>query len=391
MAAATPPSISNPVPTRPGVPPDAGDRTSHTAGPGSSSPARRRGGIVGATILIAAGLLLLVQNLFAPGWNVLLPVALICAGVAIGFLPIANQVPINYARSFWAVALIAIGALFLLGNFGYFNGWQFVRLGELWPVLLVLIGVEIVVTRSLPRRTSAAVGAVVALVLVGGLFYLALGPAIVPGSISSSASASVGVLQSAKLDLNVDAATVTINGDAGADQLYVARYRYNNGEGAVTNLDRSTGTVRIDMQARTLFPGQDRVRTVALDLNPQIPWSITISGGAMNEVLDLSRIKVSQLTISGDAQQATITLPLASGNVPIDINAGAATVTIHRPVGSGASLAMSGGINDFTADGEHRTTLAGSMTWQSSDYATAADRYSIRVSGGANHVVLDAR
>lgn len=347
---------------------------------------------MGAAILISAGLLLLVQNLFAPGWDLLWPFALICAGLAIGLQPLASNQPLHYARSFWAVAFVALGSLFLLAQFGYFEGWQFQRLGELWPVLLVLVGVELLVTRSLPRRTAAVAGAVIALAtLGGGLFYVAFGPALLPGGISSGASAGVGDLQSANLELNVGAATVTINGEADAGQLYVARYRYNNGEGAVTNLDRSSGNVRIDLRARTFFPGQDRGRSVALNLNPGIPWKITISGGATNQVLDLSRIKVSQLTINGGAQQITVTLPPAAGDVPIVVNAGAASVTIHRPAESPAAVTVSGAVNDLTVDGEHRSSLAGEATWQSSEYATAADRYSIRVSGGANRIVLDAR
>jgi len=391
MAIATPPSSSNPFPAQPGLPP-AGDPTNAGDARRATTAGHGRRGLVGAAILISAGLLLLVQNLYAPGWDLLWPVALICVGVAIGLQPFATRQPLHYARSFWAMAFVAIGSLFLLAEFGYFDGWQFQRLGDLWPLLLVLIGVELLVTRSLPRRTAAVAGAAIALVtLVGGLFYVAFGPAVVPGGISSTASAGVGELQSATLDVNVGAATVTINGDADAGQLYAARYRYNNGEGATTNLNRATGIVRIDMQARTFLPGQGRGRSVALSLNPEIPWKITVSGGATSQVLDLSRVKVSQLTINGGAQQITITLPPASGNVPVVVNAGAASVTIHRPVESAASVTMSGGVNDLTADGDHRSTLAGVATWQSSEYATAANRYSIRVSGGANHVVLDAQ
>ncbi|HEX9095203.1 MAG TPA: DUF5668 domain-containing protein [Candidatus Dormibacteraeota bacterium] len=386
MAIATPPSPSTSTSTSPTWQPEV---------PGLPPPSRPRPrGLVGGLVLIALGILFLLQQVAAPnwGWDVFWPVLLIVIGVAVGASPLVYGQPLHYARSFWAIALVAIGALFLLGNLGYFNGWQFDRLGDLWPLILILIGAEILITRSLPSQTGAALGAVVAILAVlGAMLYVGFGPTTPVGASTSSASAAVGNLQQATLDLNVGGATVTINTGTSAGQLYSASFHANSGDRTVATVNRSTGVVRIELQTRTFFFGPSGSRSVDVTLSDQVPWDISINGGATQQTLDLSNLKLSRLSINGGAQQITLILPPAGGIVPIEVNGGAANLTIHRPAGSEASLTMSGGVNDFTADGYHQASLAGEMSWQSSGYAGATNQYNIRVSGGANHVTIDTR
>jgi hypothetical protein len=384
MAIATPPSPS--TSTSPPSPPEIS---------GAPPPYRTRPrGLVGGLFLIALGVLFLIQQLAAPswGWEVLWPVLLIVIGIAVGVSPLVYGQPMHYTRSFWAVALIAVGGLVLAGNLGYLNGWDLQRLGDLWPLILVLVGAEILITRSFPRPTAAAIGAVVAiLAILGAVFYVGLGPVTSSRTVGASASAAIGNLERASLDLNVGGATVTINNDVTIGQLYSARFQVSNGERTSADLNRSTGVLRIDVANGFFLFGPNRARTLDLSLSDQIPWSITVNGGATQQTLDLSNLKLSQLSINGGAQQITLILPAASGTVPIEVNGGAANVTIHRPVGTEVSLTMSGGINNFTADGQQQSSLAGDMTWQSPGYSTAANHYNVRVSGGANHVTIDTR
>jgi len=384
MAIATPPSPS--ISTLPTPQPDV---------PWTPPPARpRRRGLVGGFVLIALGILFLIQQVAAPGagWDVLWPVLVIVIGVAVGASPFVYGQPLQYARSFWAAALIALGVLFLIGNLGFLNGWQFDRIAELWPLILVLVGAEILITRSLPRQTGAALGALVAiLAILGAVLWVGVGTATPVGSASSSASAPLGNLERATLELNVGGATVTINTGVSAGQLYSASFHANSADRTIATVNQSTGVVRIELQNRTFFFGPSGGRSVDLALSNQIPWSIAINGGASQQTLDLSAMKVSRLSINGGAQQITVILPAAVGMVPIELNGGAANLTIHRPAGTEVGLTMSGGVNDFTADGDHQSSLAGDMTWQSAGYAGATNQYNIRVSGGANHVTIDTR
>jgi cell wall-active antibiotic response 4TMS protein YvqF len=358
-------------------------------------PRRPSRGLVGGLVLIAIGVLFLTQQLAAPNfnWDILWPVLLIGLGVAMGAAPLVNRRPLTYGRSFWSIALIAVGVLFLLANLGYLNNWDSGRLVQLWPLLLILVGVEILITRSsLPRQTASILGALVAIAaIVGAVIFVGLGPSTSAGTVGADASAEIGSLQQSSLELSVGGATVTIHNDAPAGQLYRAHFQVNNGERTSANVNRSSGVLRIELQNRAFVFGPSGGRSVDLSLSDQIPWSISINGGATQQTLDFSKLKLSRISVNGGAEQITMTLPVPTGSVPIEINGGAANVTIHRPAGAEASLTMTGGVNDFTADGQHQSSLAGEMHWQSSGYTGASNRYDIRVSGGANHVTVDTQ
>jgi cell wall-active antibiotic response 4TMS protein YvqF len=377
-------------------PPSPAETSAQPTAPGGPPPPRPRSrGLAGGLVLIAIGVLFLIQQLAAPNWSwdVLWPVLLIVAGIAIGAAPLLSRQPLNYSRTFWAVALIAVGALFLVANLGYLNGWDGERLVQLWPLLLILVGAEILITRSrLPRQTAAILGALVAIVAVlGAALYVGLGPATSAASVGSDASAEIGDLQQATLDLSVGGATVTIHNDAPAGQLYRAHFQLNNGERTRANLNQSNGVLSIEVQSRPFVFGPARGRTVDVSLSGQVPWSISINGGATQQTLDFSKLKLTRVSINGGAEQITMILPAPSGTVPIQVNGGAANVTIHRPAGTEASLTMSGGVNDFTADGQHESSLAGETHWQSSGYAGTTNHYDVQVSGGANHVTIDTQ
>src|SRR6267378_6666447 len=73
---------------------------------------------------------------------------------------------------FWPLLLITIGLVFLLVNFGFIPGVTALSLFHLWPLLLILAGVDIAIGRRWPL---AALGIDVA-VLAFGVALLATQP-----------------------------------------------------------------------------------------------------------------------------------------------------------------------------------------------------------------------
>src|SRR6185295_11903968 len=78
---------------------------------------------------------------------------------------------------FWPLLLIALGIVFLLSNFGVISGVSWLAVASLWPLLLVLIGLDIAFARRWPLQTLAAE----VLVIAGGLALLAYSPNLSPG------------------------------------------------------------------------------------------------------------------------------------------------------------------------------------------------------------------
>jgi len=91
--------------------------------------------VVGILILLA-GVLLLLDKMDI-GVNVDIgdfwPVIIIVIGVGKILQPKENR------QLYWGIVITAVGTLFLLNNLGYIHFW----FNELWPILLILLGIEI--------------------------------------------------------------------------------------------------------------------------------------------------------------------------------------------------------------------------------------------------------
>ena len=283
--------------------------------------------------------------------------------------------------------LILVGAIALAANLNVVQWDALYRLFDLWPVLLILVGAELVLRGGVPRRTAAAIGTLlVILAAVGAVAYVAAAPRIPIGVYPLDSTEPVGELTTASLDLGFGAADVNIHGAPLEGALFKSHIQYS-GQKPDVSLDRSTGTLTVQDNQRGfgfLF-GPHGKRTIDLALSDGLPWAISLSGGASHATLALGTVKVSSLDVSGGANSIGITLGQPSGKVPVDISGGASSVTIHRPAGVAASITASGGANSVRLDDKHLAGF-GDSSAQTSDFDAATNRYEISVSGGASNV-----
>lgn len=294
----------------------------------------------------------------------------------------------RYRSFFWPVALILVGVIALLVDLNVISADRLYRLADLWPLILIVIGAELVSRRSLQGAAVDVATALILLIAAGGaIAYVSLGPAIPGGTHTIEASDQIGPLKTAALQIDVGAATITVRGNTslGTD-LYRAHIEYSGPKPEIT-LDKSTGDLHISQEGGFAFFGSRRL-VVDLQISPAVPWSINLNSGSATGTFNLSDVNVSSIELNTGASRDDITLGPPKGIVPIAINGGALTVHIHRPKGTAASAQVSGGAVNLTGDG-HRAGAIGSTSWQSVGADTAADAYRIEVNGGASTVTVD--
>src|SRR5205807_1061054 len=73
-------------------------------------------------------------------------------------------------RYVFPLLLVAVGVILLLNNLGVIPWAIWVALGQLWPIVLILLGVELLV-----GRRSAWLGTAIAVVVIVAAFAIALG------------------------------------------------------------------------------------------------------------------------------------------------------------------------------------------------------------------------
>jgi hypothetical protein len=288
------------------------------------------------------------------------------------------------------LVLIAIGAVVLLSNTGVLSSDALLRLGDLWPLLLVILGLQLILNHSLPRQQATLIGlGATVVIVVAAVAYAALAPAAPFGTRQANSSESLGGLTAATLDLNYDAATVDIQTGALGDALYQARVDYASSDNPPTiSLDRVTGTLEIrESSSFALFRlfGSSR-RHLVVTVTDRIPWAIQVGGGATNLRLDLRRLQLSKLEVSGGANRLDGQLPRPQGTVVIDVSGGPSNLTLRAPAQSEWRIAVTGGVSAVTINGSSSGSLGGDFQRQSPGYNSASNRFDITISGGASRV-----
>ena len=297
----------------------------------------------------------------------------------------------GYRSLFWPAILILVGVFALLVNVGLVPVDRLDRLVDLWPLILVVIGLELVVRRALQGATAEIAAALIVLLAIGGAAaYVALGPSVPTGIQTLDTAGKVGSVNHAAVQVDAGSATIAMQGSSSiGDDLFRAHIEYS-GRKPDVSLDSSSGELHISQNDTSGFFFQSRRFALTLQLNSSVPWKIGVDTGASSNTFMLSALHVASIDLNTGASKEDISVGAPSGTVPITINGGALTVNVHRPAGVAASVSVSGGAASLSFDGR-QSKAVGTLTAQTSDYDHASDRYEIQVDGGACTVTVDAR
>jgi hypothetical protein len=293
------------------------------------------------------------------------------------------------------LVLISVGAVFLLENAGLLpaNTWQ--SLWRLWPVVLVLVGLELLVGQRIPWVTLLGISLVVLALGIGATSY-------------SSARTEPIELRGRTIDTNLEGASqaaVTVRFGAGelriapmvgAAQGQLASMTYAGGEAESLRPSYSVsgGIARLEYRLDGWRGGQsfgpffgsnvDHNRMQVL-LNPAVPiTALTVQGGASTAELDLRDLRIENLDMAIGAATTQVRLP-RSGRTDVHISGGAATLGIEVPDGVSARVTHKGGLSTLEVD-EDRFPSVGNNRYQSPDFETANNRVDITIESGLTTV-----
>lgn len=98
--------------------------------------------------------------------------------------------------------LIAIGVVALLINTGVVSAAAWQRLGDLWPLILIFLGLVLVLNHTLPQPQARIAGLLsAALMVVAALGYAILAPTLPGGSQQQESSEALRGIKAATLHL----------------------------------------------------------------------------------------------------------------------------------------------------------------------------------------------
>lgn len=285
------------------------------------------------------------------------------------------------------IVLIAVGVLALVGNLGWIAWGSLLALLNLWPVVLLAIGVDML-TRG-RYRTFVVVGAIV----VAALFYAAdVGSGRSFGSGANATHVVEYPLDGAERgEVKIDSGVATLNIDslAGGSAFVRGTIETTGGASVTDRFTRSGNSVRLELGTKSR--GWFSFRAVRggpwdLSFNNTVPIALHIDAGVGRSTLQLSDLQLSSFDLDAGVGAVDVTLP-ASGSFRASIDAGVGKVTVRVPQSMAANIRVDRGIGavfvgpEFTANGKD--------SYVSGDYATAANRVELDIDGGVGGITIE--
>jgi hypothetical protein len=293
--------------------------------------------------------------------------------------------------------LIFIGCVFLLQNTGYLPPNFWVNLWRLWPVILVLIGIELLLAHRVPWLALAALATVVLIIGAVGI------------NMGTSSPTDTGIATSIPTELQgASQATVTVR--FGAGQLTIgpilqppptlANMTFQGPEQLAPQpryTVSSAGVGQLEYQSSShgapgfvpFVDGRSDAADMDLTLTPDVPiTALTIQTGATDARIDLSKLRVGSLEMSIGAATTWLRFPEAAGLTTAHITGGASTLTIQVPQGVAAQIQMRGGLSTVNVD-QSRFPRVNDNLYRSPDYDTATNKVDLSIETGVTTIQVN--
>lgn len=199
--------------------------------------------------------------------------------------------------------------------------------------------------------------------------------------VGNEAHAPRGSLQSCRLELAPSNVAFAVGSKCTEDDLFRARF-YDG----VPQVEVTEGVVFIRYGRRPV-----RGRSADLQLNPAVSWELRTRGGASAIDADLTGLSVRSIDVKGGANQLTLNLCPPTDDAQIRIRGGSNKVELVVAKGCAVQVRSRGGLSRLALpSGESRRSAGGSI-WQTAGFDSAASRYDVAISGGANALTLRFR
>ncbi len=254
---------------------------------------------------------------------------------------------------FWGAVLIILGILFLLNNLNIlqFPVWQVA-----WPILLIAFGVWVLVGTMLRRRPNQ-----------GEQVTIPLDSAV-----------------RARITIRHGAGRLSLVGKTEAGVLLKGTF-----EGGLDYHTRQDGDVlNVDMRVpENNFPwewGPGDTLDWNFNLSDALPLILDINTGASESQVDLSELRVTDLSLQTGASSTLITLPSAAGMTDVRVESGAASVSLKVPYGVGARIRVHSGLASINID-QTRFPRNGDL-YLSPDYESAQNKVDIDIQTGVGAI-----
>jgi len=286
------------------------------------------------------------------------------------------------------ILLIGVGLIFLFNNLGWLDWSIWQALWQLWPLLLIISGLDLIVGRR-SAVGSALVAVLAVMLLVGGVWFVSGGERG-PGTIVDGQSIVFPAQGADRAEVRIGSAAgeLYVSGGASSSNVMDGQIQSRRGEIVRQSSDMDGNTLEISLEASgenlTAINGQGSIWD--LKLNQEIPLDLAISTGVGESVLDLRRLTVTGLDLSTGVGNTTVRLPRRGGYTG-EISGGIGRIVVQVPDDLPVRLEINTGIGGQSVPGAFRQE---GDVYFSPAYGQGADAVELEISGGIGSIQVES-
>ena len=243
-----------------------------------------------------------------------------------------------------ATLLVLAGVAMLMLNLGY-GSWQMViEAGKLWPILLILLGLGLLWGGRIPGWLAM----VLVVALAGGVVFLFLKT---PGLLADNYDTDTEVvitrqqypgLSSGNIDITFGGGRLTLGTDTGE----WLEGQFGN-RGAASQVEIHDGNLKaVFKNPRNFWSlGHAADNHWGINLSPDLVWDLKLAAGAMEGQLNLNDVPLKSIDLQLGAGDVNLTLGGNGKKTRVDADAGAAQLILRVVGDTGVSVEFDGALS----------------------------------------------
>lgn len=334
------------------------------------------------------------------------------------------QARMQYRSLFWPLILIGVGVVWLLTNMGVLSLAGISVLFRLWPLILIVIGLDLLFGRRSPAVGGLIGLGAVALIVVLMLVGPSLGWAQDVEAQTASYEEPLGDVESAQVNLNLAIGELNVTPLVDSDNLFEANINYvgevvfeTEGQtDRVINL-RQQDNVNLGFGFFNFLFNPDQKLKWDVQLDPTVPLDLTVNTGTGGSILNLGDFdQLTGLRLNTGTGGIDVTLPNTVQSYRVEVDTGTGGGSIRIEEGAAVDMRVGAGTGGFTIDvpddaavrlvgstgtgsinvppsfasvsGDDDSITGDSGTWETAGFDTAERQITINFVGGTGGLTV---
>lgn len=303
----------------------------------------------------------------------------------------------GYRSLFWPMILIGVGVVWLLANLGVLTAESIAAAFRLWPLLLIVAGLDL-----LFGRQSPVLGALIGLgTVVVFIVLMLIGPSLglVPTAETESIVFESEAATAYTVNLNASVAPIEIRALESANTMLVEGVVNYYGDLETGSTGGETPVITIDETSEgtsfSLPPnwfGAPSALDWNLRLNADLPLTLDINGGVGELDVNLVGFDLVRANFNTGVGSLNLALPLTETGYTVTISGGVGEAVVDLPDDAPVRLEASTGVGSIDVAGWLPRISGGddfvsdSGVWESASYAGAENQIQLRIEGGVGSI-----